>query len=419
MRAVQFPLSILGAVVVAALAGSAKADRRPQDAGPPPPAPSPIIVRSGALAGPVPSVENTILQTPQAEATCAGAPVQPLYADDLPVETRFDRDADRPHAVLGFTIAEDGRTRDIRRLTPSVQDAVMVSGATVADQHQAALSAWRFPAGARSDCRLTIRYRATPLAEATQDDLLRYFAVTRTNGPLRRAVASRLAGPEANCGGPERSGGRPPRTVSYPDNKIGRRPPPGGRSWTVLRWNIDAEGRATAVETLGSSGDVDFDAETRRAVSETVVQPGPPQKGCVYNFYRIGPALLAPALPPSADDPLQVCPPEVEDRFHAQGQPRTYPRAFGNRAIEGWALVRFDTATWGQVGNVAVIDAQPAEAFGEAGRRTVQSGRADPGFAAGVRCVVPVRYRMPESVGANATSDDAPDGVPGDDIVLH
>jgi len=417
MRALQTALCILAAGAVTT-AGSAKADPRLQDAGPPPPTPSPISVRPAVLIGPAPSVETTILQLPQAEATCEGLAVQPLYADDLPVENTFDRDAGRPDAVLGFSIAGDGRTRDIRRLAPSVQDAVMVSGATVADQHQAALSAWRFPAGARSDCRLTIRYRATPFAEATQDDLLRYFAVTRTNGPLRRAVASKLAGPEADCGGPERRGGRPPRTVSYPDSKIGRRLPPGGRSWTVLRWNTDAEGRATEVETLGSSGDVDFDAETRRAVSETVVQPGPPQKGCVYNFFRIGPALLAPDLPPSADDPLQVCPPEVEDRFHAQGLPRTYPRAFADRAIEGWALVRFDTATWGQVGNVAVIDAQPAEAFGEAGRRTVQSGRADPGFTAGVRCVVPVRYRMPESVASNSGPDSAPDSAPDADIVL-
>lgn len=414
MRALQTALCILAAGAVTT-AGSAKADQRPQDVGPLPPTPSPISVRSGALVGPAPSIENTILQLPQAEATCEDLAVQPLYADDLPVETTFDRDAGRPDAVLGFSIADDGRTRDIRRLTPSVQDAVMVSGATVADQHQAALSAWRFPAGARSDCRLTIRYRATPFAEATQDDLLRYFAVTRTTGALRSAVANKLAGPEANCGGPERRGGRRPRTVSYPDNKIGRRPPPGGRSWTVLRWNIDAEGRATEVETLGSSGDADFDAETRRAVSETVVQGGPPQKGCVYNFYRIGPALPAPEVPASSDDPLQVCPAEVDDRFHAQGQPRTYPRAFADRAIEGWALVRFDTATWGQVGNVAVIDAQPAEAFGEAGRRTVQSGRADPGFTAGVRCVVPVRYRMPQSVAA---ADGVPESGPDADIVL-
>lgn len=418
MRVSKTALCILAAGAVTA-AGSAEADQRSQDLSPLHPAPSPITVRPGALAGPAQPVENTILLAPEALATCAGGPVHPVYADDLPVETTFDRDAGRPDAVLGFSIAEDGRTRDIRRLTPSVQDAVMVSGATVADQHQAALSAWRFPAGARSDCRLTIRYRATPFAEATQDDLLRYFAVTRTNGALRSAVANRLAGPEANCGGPERRGGRRLRTVSYPDSRIGRRPPPGGRSWTVLRWNTDAEGRATGVETLGSSGDVDFDAETRRAVSETVVQGGPPQKGCVYNFYRIGPALPAPDLPPSADDPLQVCPAEVEDRFHAQGLPRTYPRAFADRAIEGWALVRFDTATWGQVGNVAVIDAQPAEAFGEAGRRTVQSGRADPGFTAGVRCVVPVRYRMPESLASARAPDSGPDSAPDDDIVLH
>ncbi len=77
--------------------------------------------------------------------------------------------------------------------------------------------------------------------------------------------------------------------------------------------------------------------------------------------------------------------------------------------IEGWALVRFDFATWGQVGNLSVIEAQPASAFAESAGRTVLSGRADPGFTAGVRCVVPVRYRIGDTPAPAEEAEGAPD----------
>ena len=182
-----------------------------------------------------------------------------------------------------------------------------------------------------------------------------------------------------------------------------------------MRWGVDAEGRTVDVETLGSSGDTVFDAETRRAVSETVVQGGAPLRGCVANFYRIGERLPAPDLPEREDDQLQNCPAEVRTRFQARGAPETFPVAFRERGIEGWALVRFDLATWGQVGNVEVIDAQPAAAFGDSGRRTVQAGRAEPSNSHGVRCVVPVRYVLPtnpfdgDQTQADTGADSSPD----------
>jgi TonB family protein len=343
--------------------------------------------------------DPTLLQIPATEVVCDGATIQPAYAEDMRIEaTRLypnaPQGADKPDVVLRFAVDETGRTRDIRPLsTPSSSDEIVVSTGPSTDQEQAVLAAWRFSGGPRRDCRLTIRYTAKPVVEAGQGDLLRYFAVTRTRGALRDAVAARLAGPDANCGG-DRRGGRWPRTVSYPDNKIGRPPPPGGRSWTVLRWGVDAQGRAVDVETLGSSGDTAFDAETRRAVSDTVVEGGAPLKGCVYNFYRGGGRLPAPETPQRDEDLLQNCPDEIGSRFKANAAPDSFPVAFRERGIEGWALVRFDLATWGQVGNVEVIDAQPAAAFGDSGRRTVQAGRAEPSNTAGVRCVVPVRYSL-------------------------
>ncbi|NSX32933.1 energy transducer TonB [Brevundimonas vesicularis] len=350
------------------------------------------------------SPEQVVFLIPSTDIQCDGQAVKPTFSDDLRVETTGPSRADRTSVSLSFSVDDTGRTFDIRAprtATPSNSPIIIPTG--IGSEHeQAALAAWRFD-GPRRDCIMTIRYTAKPFIEATTGDLLRYFAVTRTRGPIRDAVAVRLAGPDANCG-EERRGGRAPRTVSYPDYKIGQRPPPGGRSWTVVRWDVDADGRAVNVETLGSAGDTAFDAETRRAVSETFVESGAPLKGCVFNFYRYGENLRAPVMQQTSDDPLQNCPPEVGARFQARATPETYPQAFRDRGIEGWARVRFDFATWGQIGNVGVIDAQPASAFGESGVRVVQTSRADSGFQAGVRCVAPVRYVLSQSPGDGASS---------------
>ena len=162
MRALQTALCILAAGAVTT-AGSAKADPRLQDAGPPPPTPSPISVRPGVLIGPAPSVENTILQLPQAEATCEGLAVQPLYADDLPAQQAARRGMSDAETILAFSVASDGRTVDIR---PA--DAAPAAFDTL----QAGLAAWRFPAQARKDCRLTIRWRSVRVDEAEVPDLL-------------------------------------------------------------------------------------------------------------------------------------------------------------------------------------------------------------------------------------------------------
>ncbi|GAW41279.1 Gram-negative bacterial tonB protein [Brevundimonas sp. SH203] len=359
-------------------------------------------VREGRLFSAEPA---SLLQIPMTEIACDGRPIQPLYADDLAIGVA--RNAyDRAAVVLTFSVDAQGRARDIRG-APAGPDAPSNPGVPIfiprigqAEDEQAALAAWRFQGGPRVDCRATIRYSNRPLDAATTDDLLRYFAVTRTRGALREIVAKRLGGPGADCG--DGRGDRAPRTISVPDFTIGRRPPPGGRSWTVVRWNVDAAGRATDVETLGSSGDVDLDGEARRAISETVLRPGAPLTGCVFNFNRIGDTLTAPDMPAQATDPQQSCPADVSERLRLTIAPERFPPAFAKRRIEGWALVRFDLATWGQTGAIEVIDAQPSAVFGEDARRLVASARAEPALTGAVRCVLPIRYRLPDANGTVA-----------------
>ncbi|WP_395944565.1 TonB family protein [Brevundimonas sp.] len=349
------------------------------------------------------SLETAAIQLPSASATCGDVAVQPLVAEEF-APTAFTRGGPVSDGLLDFSIADDGRTLDIRPVQPSSIPVGVRDNAAP----QAVLAGWRFPAEAHKDCRLTIRWRTLPLAQAETDtsDLMKLFAVSQTTRPIRQAVALRLGGDGADCG--DRWGGRRPSLVSYPDFLTGRRPSPGARTWTIVRWNIDAAGEFTDVETLGSSGDADLDAETRRAISDSSAKPGPARKGCVANYYRWGEPLPAPPLPPEDQrkDPLQNCPAEIGERFKAR-RDLIYPAAFSQRSIEGWALVRFDIAPWGAIGNVEVIESQPAAAFGDDARRMVQGSTATPAFNAGIRCVVPVRYRMGESLA----DDDAATGA--------
>jgi|GEM_PF-261363 len=392
--------SLIAAPVLAA--GSAAAQSGPATPSPP------MVVRPG-LIGTDPPVEPAVLQIPAPQARCGPDAISPVYDESLPSRSGVGVSA-LPDLVLNFSTAADGRVLSIR---PDGEFA----GET--ETIQAAFAAWRFPAGARGDCRLTVRWRAVPFAQAETPDLLNFFAVTRTTGQLRNAIARRLGGDGADCG--ELRGGRRPETVVVPDLLKGRRPPPGGRSWTVLRWNIDAEGRATDVVTLGSSGDADLDAEGLRAVAQSRMYPGPARTGCVYNFFRNGEALPAPPVTPEngREDPLQDCPPAIGARLTVNRDMR-FPPAFQDRGVEGWALVRFDVAPWGQIGNVAVVEAQPAAAFGEEGRRLIQRSQVSAGFQAGVRCVVPVRFITPpaDAVAPYGQDTDGPPSPPASNPVV-
>ena len=344
--------------------------------------------------------DQTSLLVPSGAFTCGGTEVQPLGRVDLPPLGADARSSvSRPSTALHFTINADGRPASI---APSADARPRPTGGGPEVELQAVLAGMQFAPAPQQDCRLDVTYELKAVADASQEDLLRYFAVTRTTGPLRNAVARQLGGADFNCG--RLRGGRRPRTVSYPDFRAGDRPEPGEREWTVVRWNIESDGRASGVETIGSSGDVALDAEARRAVSDTVVHEGSLVRGCVYNFHRTGQPLSAPVPPAPDKDVLSDCPEAVRERLQISRLP-TYPAAFRQRGIEGWALVRFDLAPWGATGNVAIIDAQPAAAFGESAAAAVRTARATPGFEAGVRCVLPIRFEMQDQPAVDASED--------------
>lgn len=369
----------------------------------PPPAPPMATVPLQAVpAAPVtpalptaPPGTSTVLLGAETTTVCEGRTVSRedgeaiapgLYGSTVGTQTgqRIARTA------LDFRIDPEGRPLDIRPVTAPTDDdgPLATPNATVSAATQATLAGWRFAPGARGNCRLVVRYVPVPVDRAETDLLLRYFAATRYTGPAREAVAARLSGPAADC----RDRARLQR-LGYPDFTRGPRRP-GIQDWTVVRWSIAGDGSTTDIETLGSSGDAGFDTEAREAVGRSRADPGTPRTGCLFNWYRRGEPLPAPPVPPAPADPVSQCPRSVLDTVRFPAAPPA-AEAFLSRGVEGWALIRFDISPWGDVGAVAVVEAQPARALGDAALSMVTRGRARPGPGA-VRCIQPVLFRVPD-----------------------
>lgn len=342
------------------------------------PLPSPII-------SPAPS-SPALLISREATLRCDGRRVKPLY--DEPLSPQFSAapslsEREASTHVLTFSVDADGRPRSIHP-APTNPPRLIQS-----DDAQATLAAYRFASGApRANCAMTIRQMPRLLTEAGAERLAFAYAVDRSRPA---ALAGALAQDGDDCSDRDRPR---PAVAGYPSPDAGR-VPPGGRAWTTTRWNVDPEGRTTDIETIASSGHPEIDAEARRAVAATSFQPGGPRRGCINSWTPRGEPLTDTPEPEPTGDPLQNCPAELRARL-MPGR-TTYPPAFQRRSIEGWAIVRFDIASWGQTGAVEVLDAQPAAAFGDAARSIIRARQAPPGHVAGVRCIDRVIFRMADT----------------------
>ena len=337
--------------------------------------PSPVII-------PAPNASSPLLLVRDVSLRCDGRRIEPLHAEPLPPRVVAPATPEREPStlVLRFSVDDEGRARSIRP-TPTNPPRFVVT-----DDAQASLAAYRFASGeARSDCAMTIRQTPRPLDEAGTTALAFAYAADRARPA---AVAKALAREGDDCRGRPR-----PAVAVYPSPEAGRLAP-GGLAWSVTRWNIGRDGRTSDVETLASSGDAEVDAEARRVIVASTFQPDAPRRGCINAWTRQGEPLPDTPEPEPTGDPLKNCPAELRARF-TPGR-LTYPAAFRERGIEGWAIVRYDIASWGETGAIEVLDAQPAAAFGDAARNIIRSGRATPGHVAGIRCTDRVIFRLPE-----------------------
>ena len=295
--------------------------------------------------------------------------------------------------TLQFRIDADGRPLSIRTEGASF----VPNGEDIAP----ALAASTFaPGAARTDCRVEYRQQLTPLSQADPADLIAY-TLAPTNGPLPREGWERIRPADTDCL-------RQPRPAAllraYPDfRKIAGRP--GERQWSMTGYDLDAKGRPVGVRTIDGTGDITLDAAARKAVSASRFTDGKRQ-GCLYPYWR---GAMRLAAPPMADEGQLGPTPQCPAAPWAQ-QPRlTYPPAWNRRRIEGWAVVQFDVAPWGETGNARVLASEPAEAFGKQAMQVIRSARRAPSSAGVSGCIERVRFAIPpDDRGAVDNAEEGP-----------
>lgn len=279
-----------------------------------------------------------------------------------------------------FAIDATGRTRSIVRDNSD--------GHPFGQDIGPSLAASRFPAGPkRENCEIIYTPKIAPLPSAPIADLVAY-SIHPTGPKLPQAGWDRF-GVVGDC----RDTPRPATLMrGYPDfSKV--TPTPGSRDWSLVGYDTDDTGRPINARVAHSTGNAELDAAAVEAVQASRFTRGA-RTGCLYPYWRAAAKLAPPKRP--AEEQMRpadaVCPTKIEWTT----RPSTYyPPAYRKRAIEGWAIVSFDVAPWGEIGNVKVLDAQPSADFGQQATFIVRSARVVPSPQGASGCVKTVNFMMP------------------------
>lgn len=351
----------------------------------------------------------------------AAAPAPPatgssVYSQQLlawnPGEIRCD-DA----AVAGTALrpAVDVATMDPQRIKPiSYRFAIDGAGRThsiVRDKGSVslfgqdigpALAASRFAAGApRTNCEISYSPQLASLAQAPLADIAAY-SIFPTGSKLPKAGWDRFAA-VGDC----RDKPRPVALLrARPDfSKLRLKATPGARDWSLVAYDTDAEGTPVNVRVAEGTGDEELDAAGVAAVRASRFTGGA-RTGCLYPYWRGAAKVAAPERPDKAAmrPANAACPAKIA---WASRPTTSYPTAYRKRAIEGWAMVSFDVAPWGEVGNVKLLEAQPSADFGGQAISIVRSGRVVPSAQGASGCVETVKFLIPDR-GGMADDDEPP-----------
>ncbi len=257
------------------------------------------------------------------------------------------------------------------------------------------LAASRFPAGvARADCAITYTTRSTPLAEAPVADLMSY-SITPMTGALPRAGWDRIMPVGTSC-----RTDPPPRILlrAYPDF-LAFPPTPGVRGWSMVGYDLNARGRPIRVRTVGGTGNPALDTASVKAVAASRFTPGA-RAGCLYPYWQNPATIAAPPLPDRVGtvDTANRCP--AGDWSYRPAP--IYPPPWHRRAIEGWAVVAFDVAPWGDIGNVRVVASEPGADFGVEALRLLRGARKPVSATGHVGCVERIHFVMKAKAPAPA-----------------
>lgn len=353
-----------------------------------------LVAVAGATPPPIiafgPGGEQSprILMAQPGEVRCGGALVRPLRAErPLPIEVSYYPESQAPQLTLRLNFRIDASGRPLSISQP-------VSATTLAGQVRdlvPAFAAWRFsPGAARESCAVTFAAEVVPAASAPLAAIRRLLILGQASARFREAVAARVQGAGSTCFNP------PPavRQRVYPAfEQIAQAP--GTASYSLTSFDIDASGRPTNVRLADSDGNPQLDRQSVDAVRRSRFAPEARQ-GCSYPYWRRATETIAAPLIPDLERyrrPGDTCRPEGAQWAHLPEL--VFPPEFLPRAIEGWAILRYDVAPWGATGNVSVVAAEPAARFGTQAESIVRDARAQPSSTGATGCIDRVIFRLP------------------------
>lgn len=360
----------------------------------PPPAPPQSPTHLAAPHAAAPGWGPHLVDYDGATAQCGGRIVTPLSAvAPFTQVARIGVEAARSYE-MGFTIGDDGRPLGITQRVAVSGGKGYVPGTDLAP----ALSLWRFPASAAgAACTMTFTPRSIPLDRAAPADLYRVAALRLANPSEFQTVMQQIR-KSGDCAGP----GRPRMLLRafIDDRRIPQTP--GVPSYAVASFDIDADGVPHNPGIVASDGNRVLEAAASDAASRGRYVGNAPRTRCTIPFRRAATEpVAAPPMPPKAAFTEARCPQPVR---WARPLRQEFPDAFRRRAIEGWAIVRYDLAPWGATGAVTVLASEPAAEFGEQARRMIIAARAEASSSGAQGCIARVQYRM----AGTEDADDAP-----------
>lgn len=281
---------------------------------------------------------------------------------------------------FSFRIDVEGRPLSIVRTEPRF--------AAWSDDVGPAFAAMRFASGAgRRGCNVTFTPRHWTLAEAPIE-LLYSYAIFPGGIRLPREAVDRLKPAGSDCIDP------PPalRARAFPDFK-----PivvtPGTRDWTMTGYDIDRTGKPVRVHIVATTGNAALDRAAVAASQASRFEPGE-RHGCLYPYWRAAETTLSPAIPDTAprNEPAK-CPVE---KGWANPLNMQFPPNYLRRGIEGWAILSYDVAPWGAIGNISVLASEPTDQFGQSATQMLQTARKASSDRGYVGCISRVRYAIPK-----------------------
>ncbi|MBB5709028.1 TonB family protein [Sphingomonas xinjiangensis] len=346
-------------------------------------------------AGPPVSSTGFVVDFEVGQVSCDGGVAVPVRVErPFPVWAEGMPGSRTQPIEMAFRIDAEGRPLSIvRQQRPSAAVRVLyISSEDVLP----AFAAWRFAAGqARTGCRMRFDPVAAPIATASPTLLRRYYVSPHQRRPQERQLFARLHPADTNC---IEAGVPQVRLRAYP--AFEDIPQPSGTwSYSMTGFDIDASGKPVRVQLTESNGNAVLDREALAAIRRSRFAPEA-RHGCTYPYYRYSTtAMTGPAMPPKASFKAADarCPDETID--WAFLPPLRFPQGFERRRIEGWAIVGYDVAPWGVTGNVRVLAAEPAAAFGEQAQRVIQQARQPASSTGASGCVDVVRFVIAEGRG--------------------